>query len=126
MCCYGFHYIILSKQNYIAKLSCCLLHSVFLSGLFFYPEDGCGRLTFAGLDTDPDAWSFMANHEANKDWSLRITRRNFSPTAEHQVRSQVRLCGICGGETLGQVFSQYLFPLPIFIPPTAWASLITI
>jgi hypothetical protein len=40
--------------NYVAELSCCLLHSGFLLGLFLHPEDWRGnppklRLTFAGL-----------------------------------------------------------------------------
>jgi hypothetical protein len=42
------------------------------------------------------------------------------PTAAARVRSQVRSCGICGGQS-GTVagFLQVLrFPLPILIPPT--------
>jgi hypothetical protein len=42
------------------------------------------------------------------------------PTAATQVRFQVRLCGICGGQSgTGAGFLRILrFPLPILIPPT--------
>jgi hypothetical protein len=41
------------------------------------------------------------------------------PTATAQVRSQVKLCGICGGQSdTGAGFLWVLqFPLPILIPP---------
>jgi hypothetical protein len=43
------------------------------------------------------------------------------PTAETLVRSQVRSCGICGGQSgTGAGFLQvFRFPLPILIPPIA-------
>jgi hypothetical protein len=43
------------------------------------------------------------------------------PTAAARVRSQVRSCGICGGQSgTGASFLQVLrFPLPVLIPPTA-------
>jgi hypothetical protein len=43
------------------------------------------------------------------------------PTAAAWIRSQVRLCGICGVQSgAGASFLQVLrFPLPVFIPPTA-------
>jgi hypothetical protein len=43
------------------------------------------------------------------------------PTAATQVRTQVRSCGICDGQSgAGASFLQVLrFPLPILIPPTA-------
>jgi hypothetical protein len=50
------------------------------------------------------------------------------PTAVAQVRTQVRSCGICGGQSgAGAGFLRVLwFPLPILIPPTApLSSIIT-
>jgi hypothetical protein len=43
------------------------------------------------------------------------------PTAAAQVRSQVRSCKICGGQSgTGAGFLRVLrFPLPILIPPIA-------
>jgi hypothetical protein len=43
------------------------------------------------------------------------------PTAVDRVPSQVRSCGICGGQSgIGENFLLALrFPLPILIPPTA-------
>jgi hypothetical protein len=43
------------------------------------------------------------------------------PTAAARARSQVRSCGICGGQSsTGAGFLRVLrFPLPILIPPTA-------
>jgi hypothetical protein len=43
------------------------------------------------------------------------------PTASARVRSQVRLCGICDGQSGAGVgfFRVLRFPLPILIPPTA-------
>jgi hypothetical protein len=43
------------------------------------------------------------------------------PTAAARVRSQVKSCGICGGQSgTGAVFLRILrFPLPTLIPPTA-------
>jgi hypothetical protein len=43
------------------------------------------------------------------------------PTAAARVRSQVRSCGFCGGQSgTGVGFLRVLrFPLPILIPPTA-------
>jgi hypothetical protein len=43
------------------------------------------------------------------------------PTAAAWVRAQVRLCGICGGQSgTGAGFLRVLrFPLPILIPSTA-------
>jgi hypothetical protein len=43
------------------------------------------------------------------------------PTAAFRVLSQVKKCGICGGQIgIGAGFLRILpFPLPIFIPPTA-------
>jgi hypothetical protein len=43
------------------------------------------------------------------------------PTAAARVQSQVRSCGICGGQSVtGAGFLRVLrFPLPILIPPTA-------
>jgi hypothetical protein len=43
------------------------------------------------------------------------------PTAAARVRSQVRSCGICGGQSgTGADFLNVLrLPLPIFIPPAA-------
>jgi hypothetical protein len=43
------------------------------------------------------------------------------PTAAARVRSQVRSCGIWGGQSgTGAGFLRVLqFPLPILIPPTA-------
>jgi hypothetical protein len=42
------------------------------------------------------------------------------PTAAARVRSQVRSCGICGGQSgIGAGFLRVIrFPLPILIPPT--------
>jgi hypothetical protein len=42
-------------------------------------------------------------------------------TAAARVRSQIRACGICGGQSgTGAGFLRVLrFPLPILIPPTA-------
>jgi hypothetical protein len=41
------------------------------------------------------------------------------PTAAARVQSQVKSCGICGGQS-GPGFLRVLwFPLPILIPPTA-------
>jgi hypothetical protein len=43
------------------------------------------------------------------------------PTAAARVRTQVRLCGICGGQSgTGAGFLRVLrFLLPILVPPTA-------
>jgi hypothetical protein len=48
--------------------------------------------------------------------------------AAAQVRSQVRSCGICGGQrgTRARFFRVLRFPLPIFILPTATHSSSTI
>jgi hypothetical protein len=48
------------------------------------------------------------------------------PTTAARVRSQIRSCEICGGQSgSGTCFLRvFRFPLPIFIPPTFQYSLI--
>jgi Zn-dependent M28 family amino/carboxypeptidase len=82
-------------------------------------------------DSDRDFWSFTVNHEADRLVSANHEviavvqgyqqceeiyapprRPRFDPRSGH-----VRF--VVGKVALGQIFSQYLFPLPILIPPTA-------
>jgi hypothetical protein len=61
----------------------------------------------------------MLNHTCGRAIAQAVSRR--LPTAAARVRSQVKSCGICGGQS-GTVtcFLRVLpFPLPILIPPTA-------
>jgi hypothetical protein len=62
----------------------------------------------------------------NSQWYFTVICQ--LPTTVAQVRSQVRSCGICGGESgTGVGFLQVLqFPLPILIPPVAPHSLIVL
>jgi hypothetical protein len=56
--------------------------------------------------------------ERNCAIAQAVSRR--LPTAATQVLSQVRLCGICGGQsgTGAGLLPVLRFPLPILIPPT--------
>jgi hypothetical protein len=53
--------------------------------------------------------------------AIAQTVSRWFPTAAARVRSQVKSCGICGGQSgAGAVFLRVLlFPLPVLIPPTA-------
>jgi hypothetical protein len=53
--------------------------------------------------------------EAGRAIAQAVSR--WLPTAAAWVRSQVRSCGICGGQS--GFLQVLLFPPPILIPPTA-------
>jgi hypothetical protein len=70
--------------------------------------------------------------ELNSAWETKsrsvaqVTQaiRGWLPTAEANVRAQIRSCGICGGQIGSRAdFLRVLrFPLPILIPPTVLNS----
>jgi hypothetical protein len=55
-----------------------------------------------------------------RGYAIAQAVRRRLPTAVARIRSQVRSCGICGGQSgIGAGFLRVLrFPLPISIPPT--------
>jgi hypothetical protein len=61
---------------------------------------------------------FQHGHDITEEVSCRL------PTSPARVRSQVRLCEICGGRSdSGAGFLPVLrFPLPVLIPPTPYSS----
>jgi hypothetical protein len=61
----------------------------------------------------------VVNDQPGRAIAQAVSRR--FPTAAARVRTQVRSCGICGGQSgTGTGFLRVLrFHLPILIPPTA-------
>jgi hypothetical protein len=142
VCSCRFYYIIRSKRNYVAELSCCLLHSGFLLGLFFHTDDGCevflrnvgwfslDKRSYIPEDTtlfelqllnsDPDVWSFMVNHEADQDWSQIFVKssqccadintvKEFKPHRDAPGSIPSQVVEFVDKVALAQVFSQYFY-----------------
>jgi hypothetical protein len=96
---------------------------------FFYDADSSSDNT--GSKCWIDKWLIGRHLKGNSRFPMKVLRRVIAqvvsrrlPKAATRVRSQVRSCGICGGQSgSGASFLRVLrFLLPILIPPTAQHS----
>jgi hypothetical protein len=76
--------------------------------------------------SQPHNLSSSTNIKVTKGRAIAQAVSPWLPLAAARVRSQVRLCGMCGAKSgAGAGFLRVLrFPLPILIPPTAPHSLL--